>query len=222
MSKSVRIVVADDHPISRNGLILTIQVNPEILIVGEAENGIAALELVEKERPDIIILDVDMPEMDGIEVARILKARSCDTRVIFLTMHKDALILQSLSKLGVRGYVLKDSAIEEIVECITAVELGNTFLSPSLNDLLFQSSVDAKSSASLNAIALLTKTEKNVLKLVSHSLSNREIAESLFITVRTVETHRYNICSKLGVGGTNALLKFAIQNKDRVIALTRD
>lgn len=222
MAKTLRIVIADDHPVSRKGLILTLQKYPNIFVVGEAENGIAALELVEKERPDIIILDVDMPGMDGVEVARSLKSRSCETRVIFLTMHKDALILRSLNKLGVRGYVLKDSAVEEIIECINAVKLGKTFLSPSLNDLLFESSVDVKSSASLHALSRLTKSEKQVLKLISNSMTNREIAESLFVTVRTVETHRYNICTKVGVGGTNSLLKFAIQNKDRIIALTEE
>lgn len=221
MSEQIRIVIADDFPISRRGLSSTLEQVPQISVVGEAADGLSALELVDLQKPDIVILDVDMPNMDGIEVARLLKSRGDKTKKIFLTMHKDALILKSLKQLGVKGYVLKDSAVEDIVNCVNAVAGGGTFLSPSLNDLLFDSSVEPQPAISFDEIEHLTKTEKQVLRLISESMTNREIAESLFISVRTVEAHRHNICSKIGVSGTNALLKFAILNKNRLRALSQ-
>ncbi len=216
MTKYIRIILADDHPIFRQGLISIIEKHRNLSIVGEAENGVAALALIEKEQPDLAILDVDMPEMDGIEVARLLGSKSDETKAIFMTMHKDALILRSLKTLGVRGYVLKDSALEDIIECINAVASGRTFLSPALSDLLFDAPEETEISGTLNAITLLTKTEKQILQLISESMTNREIAESLFVTVRTVETHRHNICAKIGITGTNALLKFAIRHKESI------
>lgn len=221
MSEPIRIVIADDFPISRRGLSGTLELHPQISVVGEAADGVSALELVESMRPDIVILDVDMPNLDGIEVARQLKSRGDKTKKIFLTMHKDALILNSLKDLGVRGYVLKDSADEDIVDCVTAVASGGTFLSPSLKDLLFDAYIEPRSSGFLDEIEQLTKTEKQILRLISESMTNREIAEALFISIRTVESHRHNICSKVGVSGTNALLKFAILNKNRLKTLTK-
>ncbi len=220
MSEVIKIVIADDFPISRKGLASMLDQYPQFSVVGEAVDGVSAMELIELEKPDIVILDVDMPNMDGIEVARQLKVKGDSTKKIFLTMHKDSLILHSLKDLGVRGYVLKESADVDIVECINEVASGGTFLSPSLKELLFDSSIETPKGGAIDAIPLLTRAERQVLKLISESMTNREIAEALFISVRTVESHRHNICSKIGVNGTNALLKFAILNKKRLRTLS--
>lgn len=216
MAKKVRIVIVDDHPIFRHGLAAAIEKNSDLKIVGAAENGQIALEMVEKTNPDIVILDVDMPVLDGIETARSLKESAEAPKTIFLTLHKDKSLLKSLKSLDVKGYVLKDSAITEIVECIRAVFAGKTYLSPALSDIILESGEADSDTETLALIEELTPAEKQVLHLITESKTNREIAEELFVSVRTVETHRYNICSKLNLSGTHALFKFAIKNKQMI------
>ncbi len=219
MSKLITVLIADDHPIFRQGLSVTIEKDKNIKVVGEAENGEAAIALAMSLKPDVIILDVDMPEKDGIETARELKALGLSANVVFLTMHKDNSILRSLRSLGVKGYVVKDSALNEIRNCIVLVAAGNTYLSPSLNDLILENAEVPKRTKIAPLIGTLTQSERSVLKLVTESKTSREIAEALFVTVRTVETHRYNICTKLDLNGPNALFKFAIQHKNEINAL---
>lgn len=189
-------------------------------MVGEADNGEAAIELTQRLRPDVVILDIDMPTKDGIETARELKALGLSAKVVFLTMHKDNSILRSLRSLGVKGYVLKDSALNEIGTCINRVAAGNTYLSPALNDLILENAEVPTRTEISPLIGTLSQAERNVLKLVTESKTSREIAEALFVTVRTVETHRYNICTKLDLNGPNALFKFAIQHKHEINSLT--
>lgn len=220
MSKRIKVLIADDHPIFRRGLSATIEKEKNISIVGEAENGKVAIELVESLNPDVVILDIDMPIKDGIETARDLKAKNLTTKVVFLTMHKDTSILRSLRSLGVKGYVLKDSALSEIVRCISTVVAGEIYLSPALNEVILENVEPKKASDISSLISLLSQAERSVLKLVTESKTSREIAAELFVTVRTVETHRYNICTKLDLNGPNALFKFAIQHKDEILSLT--
>lgn len=219
MSKLINVLIADDHPIFRQGLSLTIEKNKNIKVVGEADNGALAVEFARSLRPDVIILDIDMPVMDGIEAARELKASGLSAKVVFLTMHKDNSILRSLRSLGVKGYVLKDSALNEIGNCIIRVAAGDTYLSPALNDLILENAEEPKRTEITPLIGILSQAERNVLKLVTESKTSREIAEALFVTVRTVETHRYNICTKLELNGPNALFKFAIQHKHEINSL---
>lgn len=217
MSKLINVVIADDHPIFRQGLAATIEKNKSIKVVGEAENGDAAVALTRRLDPDVVVLDIDMPVKDGIEAARELKSLGLQAKVVFLTMHKDTSILRSLKSLGVRGYVLKDSALNEIVQCIKTVAVGKTYLSPALNELIIENAEARPRTEILRSlINTLTQAERSVLKLVTESKTSREIAEALFVTVRTVETHRYNICTKLDLNGPNALFKFAIQHKHEI------
>ncbi len=220
MSKLINVVIADDHPIFRQGLSATIEKNKSIKVVGEAENGEAAIELTRRLDPDVVILDIDMPAKDGIETARELKSLGLSAKVVFLTMHKENSILRSLKSLGVKGYVLKDSALNEIVRCINSVVAGNTYLSPALNELIVENAETPQRTEMSPLISTLTQAERSVLKLVTESKTSREIAEALFVTVRTVETHRYNICTKLGLNGPNALFKFALQNKHEINSIT--
>lgn len=138
MRKEIRVVIADDHPVFRKDLVAMLHADSDsgINIVGEADNGKMALEIIEKIFPDVVILDVDMPFLDGIEVAKILKETSSKTIPVFLTMHKDKSILRALKSLDVKGYVLKDSAITELVHCIKTVVGKSVYLSPALNDLI--------------------------------------------------------------------------------------
>lgn len=220
MSKRIKVLIADDHPIFRRGLSATIEKEKNISIVGEAENGKVAIEMVERLMPDVVILDIDMPIKDGIETARELKARNLTIKVVFLTMHKDTSILRSLRSLGVKGYVLKDSALSEIVRCISTIMAGDTYLSPALNEVILENVEPKKASDISSLISLLSQAERSVLKLVTDSKTSREIAAELFVTVRTVETHRYNICTKLNLNGPNALFKFALQHKDEIVSLS--
>lgn len=220
MSKLIKVLIADDHPIFRRGLSATIEKEKNISIVGEAENGKVAIEMVERLMPDVVILDIDMPIKDGIETARELKARNLTIKVVFLTMHKDTSILRSLRSLGVKGYVLKDSALSEIVRCISTIMAGDTYLSPALNEVILENVEPKKASDISSLISLLSQAERSVLKLVTDSKTSREIAAELFVTVRTVETHRYNICTKLNLNGPNALFKFALQHKDEIVSLS--
>lgn len=213
----LRLVIVDDHPLLRKGLKDLLEAEAGIRVVGEAGNGAQGLELIETLAPDVAVLDIDMPVMDGIELARILSKRSITTALIFLTIHKDRSLIRSMASLGIKGYVLKDSAMDEIVECVKAVASGDRWLSPKLNDIIPHAGGAASTSERVFEFERLTPAELRVLALIAQSKTNREIADELFISVRTVETHRYNICSKFYLQGSHSLLKFAIANKPEIL-----
>jgi DNA-binding NarL/FixJ family response regulator len=217
MARQIKVVIADDHPIFRHGLASVIESSGHVTVVGQAGDGKAALEIVEAEEPDIVILDLDMPVMDGVETARLMQGSGVEAKVVFLTMHKDRSVLRSMESLNVAGYVLKDSAMDEIDECITTVLAGEVYLSPVLSELNLDNTESASDSETLRKISGLTKSEKKILALITESKTNKEIADELFVSVRTIETHRYNICSKLDLNGAHALFKFAIKNKKKIV-----
>ncbi|MBX7053611.1 MAG: response regulator transcription factor [Pyrinomonadaceae bacterium] len=217
MKSKISVLIVDDHPIFRQGLTAVIGKDPRLTVVGEAGNGVEALDAVKAAEVKVIVLDIDMPVMDGLDTARALRNTGSDVAIIFLTMHKDTSILRSMKMLDVRGYVLKDSAMNEIVDCIRIVAAGKTYLSPALNEIVLGAMGENTESGTFKALQTLTATEKRVLKRIAESKTNREIAAELFVAVRTVETHRYNICSKLDLAGPNALLSFAIGSKKSIL-----
>jgi DNA-binding NarL/FixJ family response regulator len=210
--KEITILIADDHPIFRNGLTQLLKTVAFFSVIGEADDGETALERIHALRPAIAILDVDMPRKDGFDVARAVAREQLPVEVIFLTMHKNETLLNSALDLGVKGYVLKDSAAADIISAVKAVIAGENFISPAISKYLVnRSRRSAERASSLNK---LTPTERKVLALIAQGQTTREIAESLFISPRTVDHHRANISEKLELKGHNKLLHFAVQHKE--------
>ncbi len=208
------VILADDHPLLLRGLSEIIEDEENFEIIGQAHNGEQALLLIEKNNPDIAVLDIDMPKLTGLEIAEKIKGKSITTKIVFLTMHNKEAIFNKAMNLGAYGYLMKDSALVEIIEALSAVIKGKRFISKSLTDLLIKRTTDQPIDNPQTRIDVLTATELKILKLVSQNKSSKEIAEELSISTRTVETHRSNICTKLDLSGTNSLLKFALENKE--------
>jgi DNA-binding NarL/FixJ family response regulator len=213
MNDQIRIVIADDHPIFRSGLAQLLKSEAIIDIAGEAANGEKALGLIRETRPDVAVLDIDMPEKGGFEVAQELIAERIPVEIVFLTMHKNETLFNQALNLGVKGFVLKDSAMEDILSAVKTVSTGGNFISPALSTFLVKR---ARSTAEFErtnpSVKDLTPAERRVLLLIGAYKTSTEIAEELFISPRTVDTHRNNISTKLGLKGTHALLKFALDN----------
>jgi DNA-binding NarL/FixJ family response regulator len=213
--KPVAIIVADDHPLFRSGLIKTIQENSDYLIAGESATGADALEQIRTIKPEIAILDISMPEMNGLEVAKIINKEKLNTKVIILTMYKDEDYFNEAINLDVSAYILKDCATNEILNCLDVILGGEYYFSPEVLKYLMNRK-HKKSSLQNEHPGLkdLTFAEKQVLEKVAENKTSKEIAEELFISVRTVQNHRNNICNKLNLKGYNKLLQFAIYNKN--------
>lgn len=210
----IRILIADDHPIFRQGLRQVIEARQGLTVVAEAADGHHALERLMEGDITVAVLDITMPAKGGIAVAREVRDRRLAAVLVFLTMHKDEEYVNAALDLGVRGYVLKDNATTEIVDCIRSVAGGGEYISPTLSSLLIRRHARVSSLAEQKpALDQLTPTERRVLKLVADGLTSREIAGQLTIGVRTVEHHRNNVAVKLALRGSHALTKFALKHK---------
>lgn len=209
----MKILIVDDHPIFRRGLKQVIEGEPRFELVGEAGDGGAALEIIRDRRPDIAVVDIDLPGVNGLELVRTLVVERIPTVVVILTMYKEELIFAEAMDLGVRGYILKDNAAEELVSGIKSVAAGECFVSPPMLKYLVRRRERAQAlRASTPGLAGLTEAERRVLKLVARNKTSREIAEELSLSYHTVVTHRKNICQRLDLHGSNALLEFAIKH----------
>lgn len=212
--QKISITIADDHPIFRNGLRQTIEEDPGIEIIGEADNGKKALELILELNPDIALLDIEMPHMTGLDVLRELKDNKEKTKLIFLTVYADEDIFDEAMELGISGYVLKDSAINDIIECIYKVNEGNYYISPSVsNFLLSRREQQERFRGHTHPLKNLTKAELLILRLISDGKTSKEISQELKISSKTVENHRTNISNKLNLKGANSVIKFAIEHR---------
>jgi len=214
MTPAITVLIADDHPIFRTGLRQVIETDSSVRVVAEAGNGDEALAAIESVAPNIAVLDIDMPGRDGLDVARTVRDRRLATRVIFLTLHKDAWFLNAALDAGVHGYVPKESAATEIAGAIRSVHAGQQYVSPVLSNVLIARSRRADALAKeLPALDALTPTEMKVLRLVAEIKTTKEIADALCISPRTVEHHRTAIATKLELHGSHALTRFAVKHQ---------
>jgi two-component system response regulator DegU len=202
-------IVADDHPIFRKGLVEILCEIENLEIVAELSNGLDAYKSIVSKRPDIAILDIEMPGLTGLDVCnKVLKEKS-ETKFIVLTMHRDKSFYNDAMSIGVLGYLLKDNAITELMHCVEKVLKGEKYISPGIEKLL---ELKEKSNE-FPKLDNLTATEKVILKLIAESKTSPEIAKLLFVSPNTIDNHRSNIVKKLGLEGKNSLLKFAISFK---------
>lgn len=212
MMEKLTILIADDHPVFRRGLRQIIETVPEFRVVAEAENGAEALALLGDLRPQIAILDVEMPRPDGLELAREVRERHWPIALLFLTMYREERFFNAALDLGVLGYLLKDSAITDIIAGIRAVAAGQHFITPTLSTYLVNRTRRAAELGRQEpGLESLTASERRVLQLVANGKTSRQIASELSVSQRTIEHHRANIMAKLNLKGGNGLLQFAIK-----------
>jgi len=216
MTTETTIIIADDHPIFRQGLKQLIEREPGFQVVAEAGDGDAALELIRARGPAVAVLDLDMPGLDGFAVAQRARMSNVAVKVIILTMHKDALHFNQAMDVGVHGYVVKESAATEILDCLRTVMKGREYFSPALSSFLLARSRRATPPPETTELSELTPTERRILLLLSDLKTTKEIAAELGVSPRTVDNHRAHICGKLGLQGSHALTKFALQHKNEL------
>ena len=208
------ILIADDHPVFRKGLNDIIAEEKCFVIVGETGEGDRVLDLVRELKPTVLLLDLNMPGTNGLDIASILRDEGLPVKTIVLTMHKEESIFNKAMDLGVSGYVLKESAVQDIIASINAVVNDEYYISPAISQYLLKRRARSDSFEKENShLSDLTPTERKILKLISEDKTSKEISDALFISIRTVENHRMNICNKLNIHGANALLKFAMENR---------
>jgi DNA-binding NarL/FixJ family response regulator len=206
MSK-IRIVLADDHSVVRQGFRRILEAQADMEIVGEASNGREALESAAKLSPDVVVMDVAMPELNGIEATRRMGEAAPRTRVLALSMHKDSVYVREILRAGARGYLLKDAVDEDLIAAVRAVARGEGYLSPGVADAVL---TDYRQHVT-DPIDLLTSREREVLQLIAEGKTNKEIATTLNLSVYTVDAHRGRIMEKLNLHSTGELVRFAIR-----------
>jgi DNA-binding NarL/FixJ family response regulator len=204
----MKIILADDHPLFRQGIKQVVELIPNAKIVGEASDGLETYQICLSELPDLVILDLEMPKLNGIELCQKLKKDFPSIKIIILTMHKEKYYFDAANEAGVNGYMLKENAVEDLITCIKQVSAGQNYISPNINLTLSDSIISDELKALLQN---LTPTERVILKLISEGKTSTEIAQFLFISANTVDNHRSNMTKKLNLAPEkNALLKFSI------------
>jgi DNA-binding NarL/FixJ family response regulator len=202
------VLLADDHTIVRQGLKLILAAQPDFEVVGEASNGREAADLAEKLRPDIVLMDVQMPELNGIEATRRMVAANSRIRVLVLSMHKEALYVREVLKAGARGYILKDAIDTELLSAMRSVARGDGYISPAVSGALL---TDYREQSS-NPLDTLSTREREVLQLIAEGKTNKEVATRLNLSVYTVDSHRGKIMEKLNLHSAGELVRFAMKN----------
>ena len=210
--KSIRVLLADDHKLIRAGLRLVVDQQPDLSVVGEADDGRQAVELAKSLKPNVVVMDIGMPNLNGIEAARQIGEMDPGAAVVMLSMHSDeSYVLRALSA-GARAYLLKDSATTDLVQAIHAVAEGKSFFSPAVSKVLLQDYMrKLRRSGAEDSYDLLSPREREVLQLVAEGKSNKEVASLLNLSVYTVETHRAKIMQKLDLKGVPELILYAVR-----------
>jgi two-component system, NarL family, response regulator NreC len=210
--RQIRILLADDHNVMRGGLRVLLERQPEFKVVGEASDGRQAVEQAEATKPDIIVLDIAMPNLSGIEAAQRISALLPNTRIIILSMHSDEGYVLRALKAGAKGYLLKDSAENDLIEAIKAVDEGKAFFSPEISNIMVEDYVrEMKRRGAEDSYELLTPREREILQMLAEGKSNKHIATLLDLSLYTVETHRRNLQDKLNLHSFAELILYAVR-----------
>lgn len=209
MTKSIRIVIADDHPMVREGLKVSLESEDGISVVADVDNGVEALQAAEELQPDVVMLDISMPQMNGIEACIEFKKRFPDMRLLVITMHDEREYILKVIQAGAAGYVLKDVAAEELILAVQTVHQGGSYFSASVAKTLFSDISDIRPRQNDE---VLSPREEDVLVLLADGMGNKEIARELDISVRTVEAHRLKIKQKLNISTSAGLIRYALDN----------
>lgn len=210
--KPIRIIIADDHVIMREGVALILNGRDEFEVIGQATNGKQAVELVETLQPDIALLDVNMPELNGIDAARLIHECCPHTKTLILTMHNDDAVFFEAIQTGASGYVLKGSRPDELIQALQEVQNGNIYISPPMTRKLVNSYLETADSDKQRQLDILTEREGQVMQLLAQGMTNREVAKQLVISPSTVQTHRTHIMEKLDLNNRAELVRYALQN----------
>ncbi|MBI4776698.1 MAG: response regulator transcription factor [Deltaproteobacteria bacterium] len=204
-----RIVIADDHTIVREGIRSLLEAREDFIVVGEASTGREAIREVEELHPDIVIMDVSMPDLNGLEATRQIKKRFPDCKILVLTMYEDKESIRQMLQCGASGYVVKKSAVSQLFDAIEAVLKGEAFFSPSISKIVLEDYIKELDTSD----RILSSREIEVLQLVAEGRTNKEIADLLHLSVKTVEGHKDNIKKKLNIRDTAGIVKYAIREK---------
>jgi DNA-binding NarL/FixJ family response regulator len=207
----IKIILADDHQIVRHGLRSLLAAEPDMEVVGEADNGRAVVRLVQEKSPQVVIMDISMPDLNGIEATRQIINESPGMKIIALSMHSDSLFVLNMFKAGASGYLLKDCALEELVKAVRTVINRKIYLSPGISDIVIKDFVIGWSPAESSAFSILTPREREVLQLMAEGKSTNQIADNLCVSVKTVEAHRKQLMNKLDIHSVAELTKYAIR-----------
>ncbi len=207
-TSKTRILLADDHALVRKGFRLILDSQPDMEVVGEASNGRETLLIAEQLKPDLIVMDVSMPELNGIEATRRVADVSPRTRVLALSMHKDSVYVREILRAGAKGYLLKDAADDDLLVAVRAVSRGEGYLSPAVSDAVL---IDYRRHVT-DPIDLLSSREREVLQMIAEGKTNKEIAVALHLSVYTVEAHRGRVMEKLNLHNTSDMVRFALRN----------
>jgi two-component system response regulator NreC len=212
--KQIRILLADDHNIVRKGLRLLLESQPQFTVVAEAADGRQAVEQAEATNPDVVVLDIAMPNLSGIEAAQRIISQRPDTSIVFLSMHSDEGYVLRALKAGARGYLLKDSVEGDLIEAITTVHEGKTFFSREIGNMLVEDYIrEVRTRGAEDSYELLTSREREILQLLAEGKSNKDIASALNLSAHTVETHRRNLLDKLNLHSFAELILYAVRKR---------
>ena len=208
---SIRMLLVDDHKLMREGLRALLEGAPDLEIVGQASDGREALDLVRTLSPDVVVMDVGMPELNGVEATRRIRSEFEGVKVIALSTHTDKRYVHHMLEAGACGYVLKIAAYDELLRAVRAVSVGKTYLSPEVTASVVERSRSPHDGSEVDAYSTLGSREREVLQLVAEGKTSAETAKEMHISIKTVETHRRNIVQKLGLHGTAELTKYAVR-----------
>jgi two-component system, NarL family, response regulator DegU len=215
--RRITLIIADDHPLFRSGVRHELEFVPELSVLAETGDGEEALQLIAKHRPDVAVVDYEMPGLTGLEIAKRVDAAGYSTAVVLLTMHRNKQIFFAALEAGVSGYVLKDDAVSDIVNAVKYVVTGDNFVSRDLTKYLIEKASIRVTDDPVNGLLqTLTEMERKVLALISDFKTNGDIADTLFLSKRTVENYKTNIAGKLNLRTAKQLLRFALENKDKL------